>query len=238
VAGGGQVTREISVGRGDTFEPVWSLLDASGELSFIPSETELIFDNDPITYSFVPAASGTYVLTMLTEDMAGNVAVDSVDFTVDNTGLDENYRGFKDVQTGINFLFPWGWNDPDVIQNEDERYTLTTTNPEGDISIIVDTYEVDSIDALLDTALTVLDDFGAAYDEPFDAELVDYDGYIVYYAYEGEDGPRVGALLVVYVPENGLGYVIDVDAVESAAEEADFIFQDVVSSVFFFPPVE
>lgn len=238
VAGGGQVTREINVERGDTFEPVWSILDANGELTFIPSETQLVFDNDPITYSFVPAASGTYVLTMLTEDMAGNIAFDSVDFTVDNTDLDENYRGFKDVQTGINFLFPWGWNDPDVIENEDESYTLATTNPEGDISIIVDAYEVGSVEELLDTALTVLDNFGAAYDEPLDAELVDYDGVIVYYSYEAEDGLHLGAQLVVYVPENGLGYIIDVDALEAAAEEADFIFQDIVYSVVFFPPVE
>jgi len=234
---GGQVTREISVDRGDTFEPLWSILDENGELSFIRSETVLTFGDEPFTYTFVPAASGTYVLTMWTEDIAGNIAFDSIDFSVDNTGLDENYRGFKDVGLGINFLFPWSWADPDVTQNEDESYTLTTTNPEGNISIIVNAYEAESVDDILNIALTGLDDFGAIYDEPLVAEM-DYEGYVVYYSYDGEDGPHLGGQLIVYVPENGLAYIIDVGASEAASEEADFIFQDVVNTLFFFPPVE
>jgi hypothetical protein len=176
---------------------------------------------------------------MLVEDMAGNVSVDSVQFSVSNEGLDTAYRGFKDVSMGINFLFPWGWTDPSVTENEDGSYTLSVSDVNGDISIIVDAYEVESTDELLDIALGNLEDFGAQFDEPAPFELGDYDADAVYYTYEDESGnARVGAQLVLFVPENGLGYIIDVDGPEAMTDDADQVFDDVIDSIIFFPPLE
>jgi hypothetical protein len=235
----GVATSEIRPARGDRFEPVWKFLDANGQLAAMPSGTQLVFGNEPFTYRFVPAASGNYDLTMLVEDMAGNVSVDSVQFSVSNEGLDTAYRGFKDVSMGINFLFPWGWTDPSVTENEDGSYTLSVSDENGDISIIVDAYEVESTDELLDIALGNLEAFGAQFDEPQPFELSDYDADAVYYTYEDESGnARVGAQLVLYIPENGLGYIIDVDGPEAMTDDADQVFNDVIDSITFFPPLE
>lgn len=234
----GQALAEILPLRGDTFEPYWQFFDANGELVYVPSGVELNFGGAPFTYEFIPAVSGNYEFVLWMEDMAGNFSLDSTSFTVDNEGLDTSYRGFKDVTIGINFLFPWGWTDPGVTENPDGSYTLSVSDPNGDITIIVDAYEVGSIDEVLDTALTILDDFGADYNDPQPVENSEYESYIIEYAYDGDTGPRVGGQMVVYVPENGLGYVIDVDSSEEQVDLATQVFTDMAATLWFFPPME
>lgn len=234
----GQAISEISPARGDTFEPYLQFFDENGEVVYVPSGVELKFGDEPFTYEFVPAVSGDYEFVLWMEDMAGNVAADVTNFSVDNEGLDTSYRGFKDVSIGINFLFPWGWTDPSVTENEDGSYTLSVSDPVGDISIFVNTYEAASLDEILETALIVLDDFGAAYNEPQFAELGDYESYIVEYSYEGDTETRVGVQLVVYEPENGLGYIVDVDTIGEQQDMAWQIFADIVQTILFFTPLE
>lgn len=240
----GQAVGEIRPRNGDTFEPHYRFLDENGQIQLIESGTNLIFSDEPFKFEFVPAASGTYFFTMWIQDMAGNISFDSVEFAVDNEGLDTTYRGFKDLGMGINFLFPWGWTDPDVLVYDDGTYRLDVSDPEGNVSIYVDYYEVESVEEILDYATQTLDGYEAKYDTPEALTLETFDGnsyeaYNIYYSYTTEDGQeRVGGQLVVYVPENGFGYIIDVDSLadDASIDLAGQVLSDIMTTIYFFPP--
>lgn len=218
---------------GDQFMPYWYFVDESGEIEEVPSESYLTFSSEPFSFEFVPAESGEYLLSLLIEDMAGNVEYDQAVIAIDNDGLDGDWRGYKDIQAGINFLYPWEWNSPLMIEGEDGGYTFELSDPEGSTFIYVNVLEVEDSDELLDEAFSILD--GAEASEPEEDSIDGNDAYFISYSYEDEDGEvRYGQLAVVYVPDNGLGYIVDLDG----SEDADEIFTAIIESLNFFPPVE
>ncbi|MCU0514971.1 MAG: clostripain-related cysteine peptidase, partial [Anaerolineae bacterium] len=244
-ADGSQAVGEIRPRTGDTFEPYYRFVGENGDLEVSPSGTELVFSDAPFTFEFVPAATGSYVFTMWVQDIAGNISLDSVNFAVNNDDLDPAYRGFKDLGMGLNFLFPWGWSNPNVTLNADDSYTLDVSSPDGAITVLVDTYGpaygVQSLDDIITIATDTLTNFGAEFDPP-EATLLetfggDYDGYLLYYGYTtADDAARLGAQIVLYVPENATGYIIDVDTAADRQAEAAQVLNDIISSMFFFPP--
>ena len=230
---------EVQVSRGDQFVPTWRFLNAEGQLEIVSSDIVLTFGSEPFSFDFFPANSGEYVLTMFVEDMAGNTSVDSASITVDNEGLDTSYRGFKDITFGINFLYPWNWSDPAVIEDGEGGVSLAVSDENGDHSILIDGYEVGSVDDVRDIAL----ENAQAWDdvelyEPEFYEVAGYDAYIVEYEYQSETGPAAGVMLAIYVPENGLGYVIDVDGPAGTEDTIYELFNVVMDSLSFFEPVE
>ncbi len=128
---------EIQTQPGDKFFPNWYTITSDG-LTPNRATDFLAYGLDPFSYSYVPAASGSYTLTMILQDLAGNTSVSSADLQVDNTDLDPNWRGFKDVERGINFLYPWGWSDPTQLADETGQVDqLVISDPEGAMSIYV-----------------------------------------------------------------------------------------------------
>lgn len=235
---GGQATAEIKPQRGDTFEPYWLFLNQEGEVEYIPSGVQLVFGDDPFTYSYIPAVDGSYELTMWVEDMAGNVSVASSSFTVSNEDLDTNYRGFKDTSLGINFLYPWGWADPAVIEDEEGGITLQSSDPTGEILIFVEGYYVETFEDIVQIANDNLASYGATVEPADPFEITGYAAQTLFYGYVSDTGDRAGAQLVIYVPENGLGYIIDIDSSAELFDSAYETLLDVVDSVVFFPPLE
>lgn len=231
---------EIRPQRGESFEPTWEFFDAEGNFITEPSGTRLTFGGDPFTYSYQPAPSGDYYFYMYIEDMAGNSNITLTQFTVDNEGLDESLRGFKDIQTGLNFLYPWTWTYPDVTQYDDGTYGLQTSDPLGEISILVDYYyEFTSSEEILQQAISNLENFGAELmNEAQALEVGGYPGYYVDYQYTNDSGQRFGSQVVVYVPENGISYIIDVDTAEARFDEAVQVLSTIVQSIYFFTPIE
>jgi hypothetical protein len=223
----------------DTFEPTFRFVNAQGEVEFLQSGTLLNLNAPSLRYDYTPAETGDYTMILRIEDVAGNISVSSASFSIDNTGLDPAYRGFKDISFGVNFLFPWGWSDPIVQLDENDAVTLIVTDPEGDITIYVESYEADSEDAVLDTKLDEftnnLEDF--AYDEPEPIEVGDNFGYIVTYSYTSDGAEVLGTFAVLYVEENGLGYSLDLDSSPEKLDEADLVFASMLNSLTFFPPV-
>jgi hypothetical protein len=229
----GQAVSEIKPNPGDQFEPTWRFFDEEGNEEIVPSGQLLTFSSEPFTYYFAPADSGDYILTMLVEDIAGNISISSATLNIDNADLDTSYRGFKDVSFGLNFLYPWEWTDPQVFEDEEGGVTLQITDPDGLMFINVEAYEVASLDELVPIAQEIVGEV-----EPEPIEVGGYDAYMLNYAYEDENGPRSGVITVVYVPDNNLGYVIDLDTSDEAFDTAVEVYEALVNSLTFFPPYQ
>ena len=242
----GSAIGEINMQRGDTFEPYYVILTDEGDIEYVPSGTELVITDEPISFQYVPAPDGNYELTILIEDIAGNSVQDTVAFAIENADLDTNWAGFKDIDTGLSFLFPWSWPDATQVFLENEAYRMELTNEDGTQLIFVDTLDeaagVTSIDDMMADAELSLESLSASMGDP---EIVEagfegeYEATLVPYSYLNEEGEdRVGWLILVYVEDTGLGYKIDVDV--PAADEA--IGQELVSyitgSLYFEAPID
>ncbi|MEP7292197.1 MAG: hypothetical protein ABI835_10450, partial [Chloroflexota bacterium] len=230
---------EIRVQPGDKFFPNWYSVGSEG-LVANRSADFLAYGVEPFTYTYVPAESGNYRLTMVLQDLAGNISVSSSDLRIDNSGLDPAYRGFKDVERGINFLYPWGWSDPTQLADDSGQVDqLVVTDPSGDIWIYVamrdeeiDTAVQDMIDLEAAQTDAQVEDPAAFGDDPSVAQFFGY-------SYTGADGEtRSGAVIVIYDLDNQASYTFDIDSTEAKADEAVAAAQALVDSVTFFPPLE
>lgn len=48
---------------------------------------------------------------------------------------------------------------------------------------------------------------------------------------------RIGRIMVISVPENGLTYTIDLDTNEAKVDEASLVFDALINSLTFFEPI-
>ncbi len=227
---------------GDTFLPTWRYLDEQGNYKIVPASTApLTFGSAPFTYHYEPAVSGTYVLTIRLEDVAGNVYTSSTTVTVDNEGLDMNYRGYTDVALGINFLYPWDWPEPTYYDQDDGSLETVISDADETITIYLTTYDAASDEDLYATALDYLDQIeNVTYSEDTveDVTVYGYEGSIIPYTYEIDGASYVGALLAVYVPDLETGYLVDLDAVAAKRDEGTAVFNVLIGSLNFFTPPE
>jgi len=229
---------EISPTPGDKFEPYYAFFDPEGNFGFTPAGEQLSFGTSPFTFSYQPAPSGLYNLTMRLVDFAGNAQISSALVSIDNTDLDPAYRGFKDIYWGINFLYPWGWEDPTNFAGEDGSIEqLAVTNPDGDLTIYVSASDIDA-----DTALANAQDLIASLDagefyETLDASEIGYAAQVFDYSYSLEGEARIGRIIVINVPENGLTYTIDLDTSAAKIDEASLVFEALINSLTFFEPI-
>ncbi len=234
---------EIQPLPGDKFTPYWASYDADGEFEYVPANDTLSFDVVPFTFDYAPADSGTYELSLRIEDYAGNNQLSSAEIAVDNEGLDTTLRGFKEVEWGINFLFPWGWSDPTVIAGDPEvegDEQIVVTDPDGEISIFVSAREntqIDLDDAIAETfaLLESLDDAVMGEAEVYDA--LGYPAVFINYQYTLEGQARSGAYLLIDLVDTGYVYGIDFDAPTERAEEGLAILNTLLETLSFFEPV-
>jgi hypothetical protein len=236
---GDTAVAEIKPKRGETFEPTWEFLNAEGEFETYPSGTQLSFGSESgIRFDFEVAPSGDYYFYMNVEDIAGNTSSTATAFSVNNDDINYDYKGFKDIQTGINFLYPRLWLVPDVQAYEDGSYGLFTSDDSGDLFLALDYYEVVSLDELTQRAADNLANFGATGDEAQATQVGGYDATLISYTYTDDNGiDHIGTQVVVYVEENGLGYIIDLDSTAERADEANELLGIILDSIQFFPPV-
>ena len=156
--GAGTAPFDIQPEAGDQFLPTWRFFDADGNMQLIPASSDpLTFGSEPFSYHYEPAVSGTYLFTIVVEDIAGNVYVDDTTITVDNEDLDINYRGYTDIDFGVSFLYPWDWPEPVYIVSDDGSSQTIISNPDESINIYVTAYDAASSDDIYNTALDYLD---------------------------------------------------------------------------------
>lgn len=242
VSEAGNAPFTIDPEEGDQFLPTWRYLDEEGNDVLEPASSDpLTFGDEPFSYHFEPAVSGSYIFTILVEDIAGNLYIDSTTIEVDNEGLDINYRGYTDVTFGMNFLYPWEWPSPTYVVNDDGSAQTVINDPDESIYIYVTTPEAESSEDMVDFAYFYLDQIEDVSYDPADEEIVTiwgYDGSIIPYSYPGEEETQVGLLLAIYVPDLETGFLVDLDAPESLNEEATAAFDVMVGSMNFFEPPE
>lgn len=236
---------EVTPAPGDTFTPYWSMIDAEGNFVYAPAGEYLTFGAEPFTFTYAPAESGIYELSLLIEDYAGNTQISTSLVSIDNEGLDTTLRGFKVLNWGVNFLYPWGWSDPSIIagENEDEIAQIAVTDPAGEILIFVSATETDA-----ETAITAARDLIESLDDAEVSEVYNlseiegfgdlaFDGQAFDYAYSRDGEPRIGTMFVVTAPETGLTYTFDLDTTDARFDESVEVFVTLVNSLTFFEPV-
>jgi hypothetical protein len=228
---------EIGVRPGDKFYPNVYTLGEDG-LQTSPGSDFLVFGLEPFSSRFVPAASGSYTLIMMMEDLSGQTTLSSAPMLVDNTGLDPSWRGFKDLGLGLNFLYPWGWSDPSQLAADDGTIEqVMTTDADGNISLFIAAHESD-VDTVAQDSYVILS--GLANAQVEDPAVLDGEpGYYIVYAYTAEDGTRrTGTYIVLWSESNQATYTFDMDAPEELADEAFTVLDQVYRSLWFFPPLQ
>ncbi len=231
----GPVPFELAVKPGDGFQPYWLYLDDDNRLQTRPADTTLTFGDEPFSYRLIPAPTGTYTLSVVAENISGATARDVLDIQVNNEGLDTAQRGFTDIEFGLSFRYPAHWIEPRFVQT-DEGGRLFTGDPASGVLLTVLPY--DGVSSGLDVAQQVIDSWNTLQD----AQLVNQqqvtlngnDAYVVDYTYTFNGQPRVGAVLAIYVSQQGIGYGFDVDAPASAVDLASAAFELLVDSLAFF----
>lgn len=230
---------EIAPVVGDEFLPTWRFIDENGETQLIPSSDVLTFSTQPFTFEFMPAPSGSYTFVILMEDIAGNIYLDSTLIEVDSEGLSADLRGFNDVSYGYSIWYPWEWDEPIDIELDEGGTQTVLENLDGSVTAVFNFYDANSLSDMLDITHDYLDDMVAEYTEPEPDEIGGYESYYTEYERELEDGTLVsGVVLSVYVPENELGYLIDVSALAEAEDEGLAYLDTLHESLLFFEPIE
>ncbi len=232
----GQVS-ELETQPGDQFYPdQYAWTDNGPEPS--PAKTALVYGIQPFSYQYVPADSGDYSIGMSITDLAGNSTFDARHVTVNNQGLDPNWRGFKDVERGVNFLYPWSWADPSVLADQSgQPDELEVNDPNNDIRIYVAKRDED-----IDTAAQDMYDIEAAQTDAQVDQPTAFDGDMqkaqwITYSYTGDNGEaRDGAVIVMRVDSNDATYTFDLDAPDSQINNAQMILNKMVDSLTFFAP--
>jgi hypothetical protein len=237
--GNAQTTAQIRIEAGDSFEPIYYLLDEKGALTQVRSGQAFKFSRNPLKVSFMPAPDGTYTINLIVRDATGAAQVASATVDVKNEGLDTAERGFKDIGMGLSFLYPWDWTDVSAFVRNDGSEELSVSDVADNVTIYVDSYAVASQDETLASAKALLGQFdGVKIGDATTGTVDGNDAAVLPYQYTDSDGQEIsGAAVVVYVADNNLGYVIMLESQASQHDTANTVFNKLLESIKFFAPV-
>jgi hypothetical protein len=226
---------------GDTFEPAYVLLDNAGKSQVVSSGKTLIFGKDPLQVTDAPGPDGKYTVIIQATDAAGTGAVDVAAVDVQNSGLDPNLQGFKDLSFGLTFLYPASWTDVSTYQRADGLDELYVTDVTGDIYLSVVNYTeattLDDVSNAMQDDLNSID--GVQIGDETPAQVGNLPGTSVSYQYTDDNGTLIeGIAVAVYAPDTQQGYVLKIEAPTDKADEAKTAFDEVLSSSQFFAPAQ
>lgn len=232
---------EVAPSPGDRFIPYWASFDPDGNFAFVPADSYLTFGADPFTFAFAPAESGVYDLVIGLQDYAGNSQSAVVEVSIDNGDLDPSLRGFKQIDWGINFLYPWGWIDPTYLPGDPETGdddTILVNDETGELSIFVMARTQTDFDGVLAETLDILGSLDEAQvSDPIDFSGIGYPAQAVEYSYSLDGTPHSGVYLVIDVAENGTVYTLDVDVPTARVDEIEPILDLLWNTLTFFEPI-
>jgi len=225
---------------GDTFTPVWTVLDANGNSSNTLADATLDLSNGFPKLAYLPAPDGNYTLGVRLEDFAGNVKFATYPLTVANTGLDHAWRGYKNAILGINFLFPFSWSEPEVVVGESGIPALAITSPDDDYyTIIIASYSAQTLDAVIDQSLSNLREGTVGltlYDRTVLADLP-YSPVAYEFEYTLDGTPIAGVRLFYDIPDNGGVYVVNMTVRAGDYATGVELIGKLAQSISFFSPI-
>lgn len=227
---------ELAAEAGDTFTPEWLTLDANNKLSgSSQGDTLTLTPALDISFSKVPAPSGTYSISFVAENVAGDNTLSEAIIEVNNEGLDASLRGYTDLAYGVNFHYPAGWIRPRFTADGQRLFTADlTTNTVLSLFPYTGVTSAEETDAAIRASWNALDNLVIVQERA--VEINGLPAYVTDYTYDFNGEPRVGAVIAIYVPDQGVGYAFDLDAPAANAGPAQEALQALVNSINFFDP--
>jgi hypothetical protein len=197
------------------------------------------FGAEPLTVFEDPVPTGTYALTISVGNMAGEAYTNYTVLDVNNDEADPEWRGYSSMWMGINLVYPDAWGISTTRDNGNGTTTEYLSDPDGDIYLWLNHYYYDDAQQVYDEMTRILNDYAEKHGEitPY-TYASGHQGWTVEYTYTDSEGNRrLGELMGAFVPENGYGFVIDLDYAETAKEEALSVADTVRSTASFFQAV-
>jgi len=231
---------ELTVEAGDTFTPLWLMLDADNQLAGSRlSDTALqLAGTTPISFEKVPAPSGQYSISFVAENVAGETTLAESIIQVSNDGLDPAQRGYTDLTYGVNFRYPANWVRPRFLPDGKRLFTGLET---GDLNTTtaMTLFPYTDVASAQETAQKIKDSWaeleGLAVSDEREVEINGLPAYVIDYTYTIAGMQRVGAVIAIYVPDQMVGYGFDIDAPAGDPAEAQKALQILIESINFFP---
>ncbi|GAB4424716.1 MAG: hypothetical protein Kow00106_21490 [Anaerolineae bacterium] len=229
---------ELNVSAGDTFQPQWLTLDENNQLASTSFGDALtLMSAQSITFEKVPAPSGQYSISFVAENAAGSNNLSETIITVNNEGLDPSLRGYTDLTYGVNFLYPSNWLRPRftpdgqrLFTGDEATGTLLSLYPYTNVSSAEET------DAAIRASWNQLTDLQIQQQRA--VEINGLPAFVTDYSYTFNGEGRVGSVIAIYVPDQGVGYAFDLDAPANNPAPAQLALRALVNSINFFQPAE
>ncbi|NDJ75514.1 MAG: hypothetical protein GYB65_04575, partial [Chloroflexi bacterium] len=192
-------------------------------------------DEKSITFEKVPAPTGTYAISFIAENVAGEKRRSEAIIEVDNTGLDAALRGYTDLEYGLNFRYPADWVRPRFVRDgqllvtgDDAATTVLTVFPSTAVNNAAET------EAAIRASWGDLQDLQVS--EPRAMDLNGLRTYVTEYTYIYGGQQRNGTVIAVYVPDQGVGYGFDLDSSAANPADAEQARLALLASITFFDP--
>jgi hypothetical protein len=232
---------QITANPGDTFEPIYRVLDQAGTPQDVASEVTLTFSKTPFQVTDAPGPDGKYSILLAATDAAGNSVVDITTVNVQNSGLDATLQGFKDLGFGMSFLYPWAWTDVQTYQRQDGLDQLSVTDESGDLVLLALQYT--DTTALADVVSKAQDELkainGVTVGKTTDVTVGKYSGTSIAYQFTDDSGALIdGTAVAVYVTDTKTGYLLQIEAPDKQSDTAGKVLAEVLKSIQFTTPVQ
>ncbi len=227
---------ELTVEAGDQFQPLWLTLDADNQLSSTSfGDTLTLQSAQSISFTKVPAPSGQYSISFVAENVSGANSLSEAIIQVNNDGLDPALRGYTDLTYGVNFLYPASWIRPRFTPDGKRLFTADlATNTLLSLFPYTDVTSAEETDAAIRASWNALQDLQVT--QQRSVEINGLPAYVTDYTYTFNGEARMGAVVAIYMPSQGVGYGFDLDAPISNTGPAQEALQALVSSINFFEP--
>jgi hypothetical protein len=228
---------ELQVASGDTFQPLWLTLDANYELAGTSLGDTLYFEDSVASIYFekIPAPSGTYSISFVAENVAGDNNLSEAVLTVNNDGLDEGYRGYTDLTYGVNFRYPANWIRPRFTPDGTRLFTAEmSTVTVLSLYPYTDVTSAEETDAAIRASWNELQDLQIQ--QQRSVEINGLPAYVTDYTYTYEGEARIGAVIAIYVPSQNVGYAFDLEGPAANPGPAQQALQALVESINFLEP--
>ncbi|MEP7284418.1 MAG: clostripain-related cysteine peptidase [Chloroflexota bacterium] len=237
----GHAIAQIRPNPGDTFEPIYRVLDQTGALQDVASGAKFTFGKTPFQVTDAPGPDGKYNVLLAAVDAIGNTIADSTFVNVQNKGLDTTLQDFKDLGFGISFLYPFDWTDVQTYQREDGSDELNVTDIAGAQTLSAVNYS--GVTSLVDVEAKVKAEVdsidGVKIGQTTSVTVGNNQGTSIAYQYADSDGGQiVGTAVAVYIAETKQGYMLQIEAPNDQAAAVQKVFTQVLQSSQFFAPAQ